>query len=163
MTTLQRARLDDVRHRVAETERAVGNRHADLAGTVRHSFERLRHGLDLAHARCAAVEESHWAQYVSELDRGLAELDVEMRRAAEDGPGPDAPQVLVIHATALELAGWRLRTSATDAASADSPADRLAAAEAELERYRAACTGGGSVSVAALERRVEQLRAGGEH
>lgn len=164
MTTLQTARLADVQRRLADTERAAGHRYADLAGAVRESFDRLRHGLNLAHSRCAAVEEQQWADYVAQLDRGLAELDVEMNRAAERSNGPSVPQALVIHTTALELTGWRLRTSLPDATpealAAMEPG--LAAAEAELERYRAACTTAGPVSAAALERRVDELRAGSD-
>ncbi|MEU4556930.1 hypothetical protein AB0F72_00970 [Actinoplanes sp. NPDC023936] len=161
MTTTQKARLADVHRRVADTERAVSRRYADLAAAVRLSFEHLRHGLELAHARCSAVEDGHWADYVAQLDRGLAELDIEINRAASGGAGPSAPEVLVIHTTAVELAGWRLRTSLPDSGLEEPSAvrSRLAAAEAELEQYRAECVTG-RASATALERRVEELRAG---
>lgn len=163
MTTPQKARLADVHRRVADTERAVSSRYADLAGSVRQSFEHLRHGLELAHTRCDTVEDGHWADYVVQLDRGLAELDIEIDRAANGGDGPGAPEVLVIRTTALELAGWRLRTRLPDPRSGEPSAarSRLAAAEAELERYRADCVTG-PASATALQRRIEELLAGSD-
>jgi hypothetical protein len=147
--------------RVAEVDRhvtaaadAAAQRHPHLAVTIRHSFDRLRGGLARAHARSEAVDSAAWATYVADLDRGLGELDKEIGRAASGaGDETGVDDVLTIHATGLELRGWRLQVSLPGVAP------RLAAAESELDRYASACATGTAKPVGALEDAMTHLRA----
>ncbi|GIF47126.1 hypothetical protein Afe04nite_16650 [Asanoa ferruginea] len=152
MTTAQEARAAEVDRRLSAAEHAAAERHAGLSETVRHSFARLRGGLERAHTRSDTVDEREWADYVTQLDRGLDEMHIELGRAAEHpDAGPEAAKVLTTHASKLELDGWRLQFTVLDA---DARA-RLAASEAELASYRA----GDRPAADDLERSLDQLRA----
>ena len=159
VTNLQQDRIADVSRRVSAAEDSAVHRHAVHADAIRRTLTTLRGGLHQAHAQCASVQDQDWAAYVSDLDRGLAELDVELARAADRPNGDrDVDDVLVVHSTALELAGWRLRVSLLGDSAADPSGvrQRLAAAEQELQSYR---SGGGAPAPAdALEKSVQQVR-----
>jgi len=152
VSTLRDARSAEIRRRLLGTELAAGRQHPGYAAAVRHSFNRLRVGLERAHTRSEAVSDQAWAEYVAGLDRGLDELHQELARAAASQlSGPEVQQVLLVHASALELSGWRLRVSLSGAAGVHA---QLLAAEAELDRYRTA--GGGPTGP--LESAVDDLR-----
>lgn len=157
MTTLQQDRLADVSRRVTAAEDSAAQRHAAHAGAIRRAMTSLRGGLHQAHAQCASVNNQAWSAYVSDLDSGLAELDIELARAAagQSDNDPEIEDVLVVHATALELAGWRLRVSLLGDSEADASGvrQRLAAAEQELQSYR-------SDRVGSLEASLQQVRGG---
>jgi hypothetical protein len=113
------------------------------------------------HERAEAVDERRWADYVELLDRGLDELDIEVSRAAESAdPGPGVAEVLAIHSSALELAGWRMRFSLHDDAAPEVTAVRasVAVAESELARRRTARGTDARIPGEALERSMEQVR-----
>lgn len=161
MTSLREARVAEVDRHLTGAERASTGRHAAFAGTIRDSFARLRGGLARAHARCDAVDDRDWANYVVDLDRGLDEMDVEVARAAErPDTGAHVPEVLTIHVSALELSGWRLQFTVLDRSTAQhrDVQSRLAATMAELDRYRAACATGARPSADDLKRSIDELR-----
>lgn len=157
MTSVSEQRTADVRRRLDAAGRAAADRHPRFAEDVRRTISRLAEGLDLAHARSEAVDDERWAGYVDSLDRGLDALDSEMSRAAEQPAGPSVPQVLTIHATGIELQGWKLRFARFENQDGDHLDDaraRLAAAEAELDRYAA----GAEPSAESLDKAVSSVR-----
>ncbi len=159
MTSLQQDRIADVSRRVFAAEESAARRHSDHAGAIRQVLTTLRGGLHQAHAQCGSVDSQAWSAYVSGLDSGLAELDIELARAAEQPSSDDrdVEDVLVVHSTALELAGWRLRVSLMGDSAADPAGvrQRLAAAEQELQTYRS--QGKNSDS---LQTSVQEVRSG---
>jgi hypothetical protein len=162
VSTLREEREAQVRRRLEEAERAAVDRYPGVADAIRRSVGRLRDGLYRAHSRPEAVDDRQWADYVVDLDRGLDELDAELDRAAGDRPtaaGPGVEEVLTIHASGLELQGWRLRFARFEtAADLDEVRSRLAAAEAELERFRAEFSTDSGTSAAGLEQSIVDLR-----
>ena len=137
------------------------DRHPEMAGPVRSRLDALRGRIRLAHARCARVEAEAWAQHRAELDRGLAELDVELDRARQGGPagGPSLDTVLLGTAASLELRAWRLYLDTTFAA--DAPAHELAAdVERNVSRLRAAdrMADGAAAARMQVEESLEALR-----
>ena len=154
MSTLSEQRVAEVGRHVTDAADETVRKHPALAGTIRHSFDRLRDGLTLAHRRCDAVDDGAWARYVTDLDSGLDELDQEIARAAEQPTADESvDDVLVVHLTGIELQGWRLQVSLPAVES------RLATAETELKRYESAGTTGGAKPTAALDRAMDDLRA----
>ncbi|WP_250030047.1 hypothetical protein [Paractinoplanes maris] len=133
MTSQSEDRVLDLHRRLSGAEETATERHAAYAEAIRGSFGRLRAGLEHAHAG-SRVDDQDWAAYVAGLDRGLDELDRELAHAADR---PAAEEKLLVHASRLELAGWRLRFSLPGVARSDPDGvrDRLAAAETELDRY----------------------------
>ncbi|MDR7277328.1 hypothetical protein [Catenuloplanes atrovinosus] len=111
MITSHEARAAAVSRRIVAAELSAGEQYAMFAGLIRDAFGRLRTGLGQAHARCAAVDEQTWATYAADLDRGLDELHMEIARSAEHADERDLAQILRVHVTELELAGWRLQVS----------------------------------------------------
>lgn len=111
-------------------------------------LEALGFRLHAAHSQCQAVDDTRWADYVTQLDSGLDELHREVQRASEvvdqrsgqDADGQDIEQLLLTRTTALELAGWKLRME-TLAAQAEQALDALhagaAGSEARTEAQRA--------------------------
>lgn len=84
---------------------------------LRDSAHRLLERFDQMHAHPSAVEERIWADYVAGLDRALDALTVEMNRAAEHPQAEQGvEQTLLVHMSVLELAGWRMRFTLSDAA-----------------------------------------------
>nr|WP_221374598.1 hypothetical protein [Actinoplanes polyasparticus] len=146
-------RNEDLHRRLSGAEQAAAERHADYAEAIRASFDRLRKGLESAHAG-HQVADQEWAAYVAGLDRGLDELHLELAHAADL---PAATGKLLVHASRLELAGWRLRFSVpgADASDYDGVRERLAAAETEVDSFAA----GGS-SAPQVHRRIDDLRDG---
>ena len=136
------------RHVIAAAD-AAAQRHPAHAGAIRHRLERLRSGLTMAHSRGAAVDDAAWEGYVTDLDAGLDELDKEIGRAAEKGASVD--DVLTIHATGIELQGWRLQVSLPGVRP------RLTAAELALDDYAAACANGTDKPAAALDAAMTDL------
>lgn len=108
------------------------------------------------------MDDRRWADYASVLDRGLDELDLEVSRAQAElaDPGQGVAEVLAIHTSALELAGWRMQFSLHDQTEADMTEVRtsIGLAESELERYRAARGAGAPIPADALERSMEEVR-----
>ncbi|GAA1857849.1 hypothetical protein [Asanoa iriomotensis] len=153
MTSVHEARVAEVDRHLTGAEHAAVERHAALGDAIRHSFARLRDGLDHAHAGCDKVDDRAWADYVASVDRGLDEMAIEVTRATESpNSGATAPEVLTGHASALELSGWRLRFTLPE----------LSTAEAELDRYRSASAAGDRPSADPLHDSVDQLRAAGQ-
>jgi hypothetical protein len=142
VTTPNPERASDVMRRLTVAEQAATARHSGWAEAIRDSFDRLRTGLGLAHAGADEVDERKWAAYVDGLDRGLDELDRELVHAAD---GPAAEGKLLVHASRLELAGWKLQFTVRDS---------LTAAESEVDRFAA-----GSSSPEAVRREMDQLRS----
>ncbi len=158
---LQQSRVADVRRRVTDAEQSLVQRHGVFGDSIRHTLGQLRHGLDRAHEQCGSVGDRAWAEYVSDLDRGLSALDSEVARAVEaPNGGPAVTDTLVIHSTALELTGWRLRFSLLDEASGDRSTveKHLSMAEQELQRCRTAQANGDQVGTTSLEQSVRALR-----
>ncbi|WP_250008694.1 hypothetical protein [Actinoplanes sp. M2I2] len=151
MTTQNEDRVSDLHHRLSGAEDAAAERHAGYAEAIRGSFDRLRAGLEHAHAGSRAGDQE-WAAYVAGLDRGLDELDRELAHAADL---PAAEGRLLVHTSKLELSGWRLRVSLPGSAASDRTGvrDRLAAAETEVDRYAA-----GASSPENVHRTIEDLR-----
>jgi hypothetical protein len=145
VSTPSQERVAQVRRRITGAAQSAERRHPGFADTIRSTFDRLRGGLDRAHAQTAPVDGAAWADYVDGLDRGLDELDKEIARAAEQGG--DVHDVLVVHATGIELQGWRLQVSLPGVEP------KLAAAQTELDRYTA-----GDGSADALDRAMQDLR-----
>ncbi len=115
----------------------------------------------VAHARYARVEAEAWAEHRAALDRGLAELDIELDRARQGGPagGPSLETVLLGTAASLELRAWRLYLDTTFAAGA--PAHELAAdVERNVSRLRAAdrTADGAAAARTQVEESLEALR-----
>jgi hypothetical protein len=163
VSTLKEEREAQVRHRLEEAERAAADRYPGVADAIRRSVGRLRAGLDKAHSRSETVDDRQWADYVIDLDRGLDELGTELDRAAGRQPsavGAGVAEVLTIHASGLELQGWRLRFARFETAGTglDEVRSRLAAAEAELERFRAGGSTASGRSAADLEQSIVDLR-----
>ncbi|MBL7259898.1 hypothetical protein [Paractinoplanes lichenicola] len=134
MTTLTEERVSDIRRRVTFAEQDAAARHAGFAEAIHQSFDQLRVGLERAHATCGRVDETDWASYVTGLDRGLDELQLELTHAADV---PTAEGRLLVKASKLELAGWRLRFSLPGAGDAEGVRERLSAAESEVDAYAA--------------------------
>ena len=132
------------------------------ADAIQRALNRLQTRLEHLHERSGSIDERGWAQYVSDLDHGLDELDVEIGRAAQrQGPGPTVEEVLLTHSTALELQGWRLRFDVPGLSTGEVATGRslAATAGAELDRYRTACENGATVSPDALNRSMDDLRS----
>ncbi|GAB2577886.1 hypothetical protein GCM10027087_16460 [Paractinoplanes abujensis] len=144
-------RVSDVRRRVTNAEQNAATRHGGFADAIHFSFDRLRAGLEQAHTTCGRVDNTDWASYVTSLDRGLDELDRELAHAAD---APTAQGRLLVHASKLELAGWRLRFSLPGAGDAEGVRDRLSAAESEVDAYAS-----GSSSPEAVRSHLDALRA----
>ncbi|WP_127506607.1 hypothetical protein [Actinoplanes solisilvae] len=149
MTTPRTEQASDVLRRLTAAERAAAARHSGFAEAIRHSFDRLRTGLGHAHAGAAEVDEQKWADYVDGLDRGLDELDRELVHAADK---PAAEGTLLVHASRLELAGWRLRFDLAGS-EAQGVRERLESAESEVDRFAS-----GASSAEAVRQRMEHLR-----
>ena len=161
MTSRTEERTAEIRRRLADAERAAASRYPRFADAVRQSVGRLSAGLALAHSRGEAVDDERWEGYVVTLDRGLDALDAEMARAAERPTGgPTVADVLAIHATGLELQGWRLQFARFEHATFDLDAVRssLDAAEAQLDRFRIDCGVGAEPSTAGLENAIMDVR-----
>ncbi len=128
---------------LARIRRSVEDAAARAASPeVRGALLDLRGRLERAHADVESVREARWADYAAALDRGLAELDVEVRRAA-DGPVAEASldDVLFGRIARFELDGWALRLAALqDRGEAPAAADAaVAGCAGELAAYGAAC------------------------
>ena len=151
MTSQNEDQVADLRRRLSGAEQAAAERHADYAEAIRGSFDRLRTGLESAHVG-SRVDDQDWAAYVAGLDRGLDELHRELAHAADR---PAAEGKLLVHASKLELAGWRLRFSLPGSAKSDREGvrERLAAAETEVDRFAS-----GTSSTEAVHRTFDDLR-----
>lgn len=111
---------------------------------VREALLDLRGRLERAHADVESVSEARWADYAAGLDRGLAELDVEVRRTTDD-PVSEASldDILFGRVARFELEGWKLRLAALHdrgevPAAVDADA-AIAGCAGELVVYGAAC------------------------
>ncbi|MFF5288682.1 hypothetical protein [Paractinoplanes globisporus] len=154
MSTVNEDRLAEVDRHVTDAANATAQRHPGFATAIRHSVDRLRGGLTLAHSRAEAVDDAAWSSYVTDLDAGLDELDKEIGRAADGAiPGTSVDDVLTIHLTGIELQGWRLQVSLPGVQP------RLTAAELQLQRYASACATGVPKPAAALADAMTDLRA----
>ncbi|MEV4347046.1 hypothetical protein AB0J83_21530 [Actinoplanes sp. NPDC049596] len=111
MTSVKQERVDKVARRVSGAERTFAARHPAHAGPIRASLGKLREGLERAHEKSDLASEREWSSYMASLDQGLAELDVEVGRAAEGRDSRSVSDVLDHHTSALEEAGWRLQFS----------------------------------------------------
>jgi hypothetical protein len=163
MTTLRQDRMADVSSRLADAERDAGERHVGFAAVIGHSLQRLRSRLEHVHERCDSVDDRDWAGYVSDLDRGLDELDLEIARAVErQGPGPTVEDVLTARTSALEIRAWRVRMAALRFSPVELARARVlvATGDTELGRYQATRSTGGEMSPDALEQSMEDLRRG---
>ncbi|GAA0503217.1 hypothetical protein GCM10010167_73730 [Paractinoplanes deccanensis] len=108
---MKQERVDKVVRRVSGAERTFAARHTAYAAPIRASLGKLRDELERAHDKCDLAGEREWATYMASLDQGLAELDVEVGRAAEGRDTRSVEQVLAHHTSALAEAGWRLQFS----------------------------------------------------
>ncbi|WP_285627485.1 hypothetical protein [Kineosporia sp. NBRC 101677] len=164
MTTLQQDRIAEVSRRVSAAENSAALRHPAHAGAIRRVLTTLQGGLHQAHAQCASVDHQSWAAYVADLDHALAELDIELARAAEQHTGSDrdVEDVLVVHSTALELTGWRLRVSLLGDPAADPSGvrQRLAAAEQQLQSFRSDRGSDSPAAAESLATSVQEVRGG---
>ncbi|MFF5084913.1 hypothetical protein ACFY36_48400 [Actinoplanes sp. NPDC000266] len=113
MTSVKQERVDKVTRRVSGAERTFAARHPAHAAPIRASLGRLRDVLERAHEKSDLATEREWSAYMASLDQGLAELDVEVSRAAEGRATRSVEDVLAHHTSALEEAGWRLQFSLT--------------------------------------------------
>jgi hypothetical protein len=116
---VKQERIDKVVRRVGGAERTFVARHPAHAGPVRATLGKLRDELERAHEHSDRASEREWSAYMTSLDEGLAELDVEIGRAADARLGSRTVEdVLTQHATALQEAGWRLQFTLGKAAEA---------------------------------------------
>jgi hypothetical protein len=114
-------------------------RQAAVRDRLTHAEQRLsRRYPEVAHRdHGGAVDDARWAAYVDELDRGLSELDLEIARAAEaQDPAIGTREAITVHASAMELAGWRLRFTFDRNSSGAVTERALAAAEAAVKSHR---------------------------
>ncbi|XVU21887.1 hypothetical protein ACQPZJ_32070 [Actinoplanes sp. CA-054009] len=113
MTSVKQERVEKVVRRVSGAERTFAARHPAFGDPIRASLGKLRAGLERAHDKSDLATEREWSTYMASLDQGLAELDVEVGRAAEGRDTRSVEDVLAHHTSALEEAGWRLQFSLT--------------------------------------------------
>ena len=163
--------MTDTQHGAAAEEQAAAidqqvrtvtdrlcNRHPEIAGPVRGALDSARTRLRRAHARCGRADAAAWADHRADLDRGLAELDVELARvhegAGRDGPSLDA--VLLETTASMELRAWQLHLRTADDASGRYLA---AGVEQNLHTLRAAAgTPDDTPARALVEDSLEALR-----
>ncbi len=158
MTTPRHDRADEIHRRLVDFETAAGERHPHHADAVRLALGHLRARLQRVHQTSAAADDRAWADYVADLDRGLDALHLDIGRAAEQPEkGPGVEEVLLMHTSALELTGWRMRFALPDAAAGEVRS-RIDAAEEELSRYRAACAGESTAPAEPLVRSMDDVR-----
>lgn len=152
--TASTARLAQVESTLDSFATSVAREHPHRADAVRVALDRLRDRLRHAHQQSHDVDESAWAEYVVELERGLDELQIEIARAAEPADaGPTLDDLLYKRTTALELSGWRLRVDA-----ARTRPEWLVQAARELTNYERASHESSDGARANLERAMAQLR-----
>jgi DNA repair exonuclease SbcCD ATPase subunit len=159
-------RLAQVESALDRLVTSVEREHPQRAEPVRAALDRLRERLRHLHQHPGEVNESAWAQYITELERGLDELQIEIARAAEPADsGPTLEDLLNKRTTALELSGWRLRVDAARARpeslepDASMPAaEHVEAASRALGDYERLPYPVASVARANLERAMAALR-----
>ena len=163
---LRSARLAEVDRAVDRVADQVAGQQPQTAGRLRAALDDLRTRLRHAHGACHEVDADSWASYVSGLDRGLDELQIELSRTA-DGTDAARPmeEALFTRVTRLELDGWRLRfdiqrsRSAADRDRARAELHELsAAAGREILEYERAGGASGVRSRASVEVAMERVR-----
>ncbi|WP_369137361.1 hypothetical protein [Modestobacter versicolor] len=104
-TTASRPAVVD--QQLARATAALCRDHPAHATTVRGVLAPLRDRLRRLHQDCQAADAAAWSAYTADLDRGLAELEIEVARAAERTGGVE--QVLGTAATQFERRAEELR------------------------------------------------------
>lgn len=160
------ARLAEVDGAVGRTAQQLTRQRPETAGHIERAFDGLRTRLRYAHDSCHEVDADSWTSYVSRLDRGLGELQVEVSRAGE-GSAATLPMddVLFTRGTRLELDGWRLQfdilrsRSEADRGRARAELDELtAAADRALTEYERGRPAADVVSRSAVELAMDEVR-----
>ncbi|MGY1857582.1 hypothetical protein [Modestobacter sp. SYSU DS0290] len=139
--------------------------HPEVAGPVRTALGGLRDRLRRVHTQCGPTDATVWAAHRAELDRGLAELEVELDRATRHEPsgGPTLDALLFTTVSSLELRAWRLRLDTVGGAPA-AVHDLASTARREVDAVRATDDGEARARAArtmeALRRELDDTASG---
>lgn len=146
----------------------AGSEHgaARLDMAMRDTLGELRVRLQRVHVRPHDIGQREWAAYMTDLDRGLAELPSELARVAErPEEGPSVADVLYARRTQFEVEGWTLRLAAIRdrmneaTSSIEQVSDLVSACDSELFRFREACSTRRDASRDRVDDAVERLRS----
>jgi hypothetical protein len=161
-----------VEQAVAAATQQVVHRHPALSDVVHVELNSLAHHLRRAVTGTSAMDAAAWSAYATELDRGLDELQVEIRRAAEwpstaDAQGPDPVEHVRTsvrsQSRSLELLAWRFSLLARgDQQGRQDPEGLEALLHAERELRRGEETGQAQNDLEEAMHRVRSHLAGDE-
>ena len=144
---------------------AVARAELTGAGTaMRDALAGLRGHLHRMHIRPQEVGQLVWAAYVADLDRGLAEFQIELTRTAErPHDGPSVEDVVYARLTQFEVNGWALRLAAIEDQTGQAPSSieeasaLVPACGVELASFREACATGRPASRDKVDGVVQRL------